>query len=89
MLQSPLVQSTVSVSTAASASDYSSYSSELYHIIAGTSPKNQPTSFQQLVNSIGPLDSNTLEIGQNVLLSTQENINFIHEIFRQVNRRRQ
>jgi hypothetical protein len=27
-----------------------------------------------------------LEIGQHVLLSTQENINFIHEIFRQVNK---
>jgi hypothetical protein len=29
-----------------------------------------------------------LEIGQNVLLSSQENINFIHEIFRQVNQKK-
>ena len=64
--------------------DYSSASNELYHIITGSISKTQTTSFQQIINAMGPLDSNMLEIGQNVLLSTQENINFIHEIFRQV-----
>lgn len=83
--QLPLAQSTVSISTVASVSDYSTSSNELYHIIGGTISKNQVTSFQQLANAIGPIDINTLEIGQNVLLSSQENINFIHEIFRQVN----
>lgn len=83
--QLPLTQSTVSIGTVAGVSDYSSSSNELYHIITGTTSKNQVTSFQQLANAIGPLDSNMLEIGQNVLLSSQENINFIHEIFRQVN----
>ena len=82
--QAGLTQSTVSIGTGASASDYLSSSNELYHIITGSTSRNQITSFQQLANAIGPLDSNILEIGQNVLLSTQENINFIHEIFRQV-----
>ena len=82
--QGILTQSTASASTVTGSSDYSSYSNELYHIITGASSKTQPTSFQQIVNMIGPIDSNTLEIGQHVLLSTQENINFIHEIFRQV-----
>ncbi|CAF0735212.1 unnamed protein product [Adineta ricciae] len=81
--QGVLTQSTASASTVTGPSDYSSYSNELYHIITGASSKTQPTSFQQIVNMIGPIDSNTLEIGQHVLLSTQENINFIHEIFRQ------
>jgi hypothetical protein len=67
-------------------SDYSSSSSELYQIITRSASRPQTTSFQQLTKDIGPLDSNMLDIGQNVLLSTQENINFIHEIFRQVNR---
>ncbi|CAF1045593.1 unnamed protein product [Rotaria sp. Silwood1] len=81
--QNILTQSTASSSTAIGPLDYLSSSNELYHIIAGSISKNQIVSFQQLENQIGPLDSNMLEIGQNVLLSTQENINFIHEIFRQ------
>ncbi|CAF3004104.1 unnamed protein product [Rotaria sp. Silwood2] len=76
------LQSTTSISTVTASSDYSS-SNELYHIITGSASKNQIPSFQQLASQIGPLDSNMFEIGQNVLLSTQENINFIHEIFRQ------
>lgn len=72
------------MATAASSSDYLSSSHELYHIITGSTLKNQIISFQQLSNTIGPLDSSMLEIGQIVLLSTQDNINFIHEIFRQV-----
>jgi len=84
--QLPLTQSTISSSTIAGSSDYLSSSNELYHIITGSISKNQITSFQQLANAVGPLDSNMLEIGQNVLLSSQENINFIHEIFRQVNK---
>ncbi len=79
--QTPLSQSTVSMSIITGSSDSSN---DLYHIIAGSISKNQTASFQQLTNAIGPLDSNMLEIGQNVLLSTQDNINFIHEIFRQV-----
>ncbi len=84
--QTPLSQSTVSMSTITGSSDYSSSSSsnDLYHIITGSISKNQTASFQQLTIAMGPLDSNMLEIGQNVLLSTQDNINFIHEIFRQV-----
>jgi hypothetical protein len=78
--QTALTQSTVSSSTITNSSDYVSSSNELYHLIS----KNQITSFQQLASAIGPLDNNMLEIGQNVLLSTQDNINFIHEIFRQV-----
>ncbi|CAF4316699.1 unnamed protein product, partial [Rotaria magnacalcarata] len=81
--QNPLTQSTVSTSTVTGATDYLSSSNELYHIIAGSTSKNQTSSYQQLANAIGPLDSHILEIGQNVLLSKQENINFIHEIFRQ------
>ncbi|CAF1014308.1 unnamed protein product [Adineta steineri] len=81
--QIALTQSTTSMGTVTGLSDYSLFSNELYHIITGSISKNQTASFQQIVNSMGPLDSNTLEIGQNVLLSTQENINFIHEIFRQ------
>ena len=82
--QNPLTQSTVSMSTITNASDYLLSAHELYFIITGGTPKNQMISFQQLTNALGPLDSNMLEIGQNVLLSTQDNINFIHEIFRQV-----
>ncbi|CAF0804920.1 unnamed protein product [Didymodactylos carnosus] len=48
---------------------------ELYNII--TNPRNVFMSLQQ------PLDPIMLEIGQNVLLSKKEYINFIHEIFRQ------
>ncbi|CAM4909308.1 unnamed protein product [Rotaria socialis] len=81
--QNPLTQSTVSTSTVTGGTDYLSSSNELYHIIAGSTSKNQTSSYQQLANAIGPLDSHILEIGQNVLLSKQENINFIHEIFRQ------
>jgi hypothetical protein len=84
--QTPLIQSTVSISTVTGSSDYISSSNELYHIITGSISKNQIASFQQFTNAIGPLDNNMVEIGQNVLLSTQDNINFIHEIFRQVNK---
>ncbi len=84
--QTPLIQSTVSISTVTGSSDYISSSNELYHIITGSISKNQIASFQQFTNAIGPLDSNMVEIGQNVFLSTQDNINFIHEIFRQVNK---
>lgn len=69
--------------TMVNSSDYLS-AHELYFIITGATTKNQQPLYQQLAHAVGPLDSNTLEIGQNVLLSTQENINFIHEIFRQV-----
>jgi hypothetical protein len=86
--QTPLNQSIVSMSTITVSSDYLTSSNELYHIITGSTLKNPITSFQQLINVIGPLDSNMLEIGQNVLLSTQDNINFIHEIFRQVNKKK-
>ena len=84
--QTPLIQSTASISTINPSSEYSSSSSELYQIITRSASRPQTTSFQQLTKDIGPLDSNMLDIGQNVLLSTQDNINFIHEIFRQVNR---
>jgi len=86
--QAALTQSTSTVGTVTGSSDYSSASNELYHIITGSIPKTPTTSFQQIMNTMGPLDSNMLEIGQNVLLSTQENINFIHEIFRQVIQRK-
>jgi hypothetical protein len=64
----------------------SSTVNKLYQIIGGSTARNQTISYQQLIEIIGPLDSNILEIGQNVLLSSKENINFIHEIFRQVRR---
>lgn len=82
--QNALTQSTVSTSTVTNATDYLSTPNEIYYIITGPTTKSQTTSYQQLVNTIGPLDGHLLEIGQNVLLSTQENINFVHEIFRQV-----
>lgn len=85
--QASLSQSIISTSTITSGTDYSSTSSsnELYQIIGGSLGKNSMTFFQQLPNGSPFCDANTLEIVQNVLLSTQENINFIHEIFRQVN----
>ena len=52
-------------------------------IISISTPKNINVSYEQLSNGMGPLDSYMLEIVQHVLLSSQENINFIHEIFRQ------
>jgi hypothetical protein len=88
--QAALTQSTASASTVTGSGDHSSSlpsASELYQIISRPPSKDVTATIQQVVDLIRPLDGNMLEIGQSVLLSTQENINFIHEIFRQVRRR--